>query len=295
MELNLRITFFILTCLGLIFTLYFINNTNDLYELKKLTTSFSASQLRDDSNLFHRSETCDPVVAQIEMQEVFKTDYIFMMPRPKEIIYRNVSSHISNVRDAWRVLVFSNHIRVETTCNDCQNALADDFNSTWFNVFKRYDQSVAIPIDIFCKNNRAANLTILDYKYSNVAKLSITSIYIVLQKQFAGDLTCIVGKYELLIDMDYVKIVSCSEEGIRYSFSSLSQIVENFQIIELPIIVRDWPKYSWRGMLIDVARHFIPMRQLYRSVEAMAATKINVLHLHLTDSQVYFVSNYIFI
>ena len=49
--------------------------------------------------------------------------------------------------------------------------------------------------------------------------------------------------------------------------------------------ILDQPRFSWRGLLIDVARHFEPLEVLKRNLDAMAAVKLNVLHWHLTDDQ----------
>jgi hexosaminidase len=49
--------------------------------------------------------------------------------------------------------------------------------------------------------------------------------------------------------------------------------------------IRDRPRFPWRGLLIDVARHFQPMEVLKRNLDAMAAVKLNVLHWHLTEDQ----------
>ena len=49
--------------------------------------------------------------------------------------------------------------------------------------------------------------------------------------------------------------------------------------------ITDAPRFKWRGLLIDVARHFIPMDVLLRNIDAMAAVKMNVLHLHLSDDE----------
>lgn len=49
--------------------------------------------------------------------------------------------------------------------------------------------------------------------------------------------------------------------------------------------IRDTPRFAWRGLMIDVARHFQPPELLHRNLDAMAAVKLNVLHLHLTDDQ----------
>lgn len=55
---------------------------------------------------------------------------------------------------------------------------------------------------------------------------------------------------------------------------------------ELPCVeISDVPRYSWRGAMLDVARHFQPVSYLRRYVDLMALHKLNVLHLHLTDDQ----------
>ncbi|MFI6156651.1 beta-N-acetylhexosaminidase [Kitasatospora sp. NPDC051170] len=49
--------------------------------------------------------------------------------------------------------------------------------------------------------------------------------------------------------------------------------------------VEDAPRFGWRGVLLDVARHFLPKSDVLRFVDLIAAHKLNVLHLHLTDDQ----------
>jgi hexosaminidase len=49
--------------------------------------------------------------------------------------------------------------------------------------------------------------------------------------------------------------------------------------------IEDRPRFCWRGLMVDVARHFLPIAMLERTLEAMALVKLNVLHLHLTDDQ----------
>ncbi|MEU3659574.1 beta-N-acetylhexosaminidase [Streptomyces sp. NPDC032940] len=50
-------------------------------------------------------------------------------------------------------------------------------------------------------------------------------------------------------------------------------------------IVEDAPRFRWRGMMLDVARHFMPKEGVLRYLDLMAAHKLNVLHFHLTDDQ----------
>ena len=51
------------------------------------------------------------------------------------------------------------------------------------------------------------------------------------------------------------------------------------------VAIRDAPRFKWRGLLIDVARHYQPMDVLKRNLDAMAAVKLNVFHWHLTENQ----------
>jgi hexosaminidase len=49
--------------------------------------------------------------------------------------------------------------------------------------------------------------------------------------------------------------------------------------------IEDAPRFPWRGLLIDVSRHFIPLDVLKRNLDGMAAVKMNVLHWHLSDNE----------
>ena len=51
--------------------------------------------------------------------------------------------------------------------------------------------------------------------------------------------------------------------------------------------VRDKPRFPWRGLTLDVARHYLPLDAILRQIDAMAVVKLNVLHLHLTDDQAF--------
>ena len=51
------------------------------------------------------------------------------------------------------------------------------------------------------------------------------------------------------------------------------------------VLIEDQPRFPWRGLMIDIARHFQTMEMLKRNLDAMAAVKLNVFHWHLTEDQ----------
>jgi hexosaminidase len=58
------------------------------------------------------------------------------------------------------------------------------------------------------------------------------------------------------------------------------------EVLELPAAeIEDFPRYSWRGVHLDVARHFFPKSWILKLIDLAALHKLNVLHLHLTDDQ----------
>ena len=58
--------------------------------------------------------------------------------------------------------------------------------------------------------------------------------------------------------------------------------------------IDDRPRFPWRGLLIDSARHFLPLEVIRRNIDAMAAVKFNVLHWHLIDDQGFRVESKVF-
>ena len=67
---------------------------------------------------------------------------------------------------------------------------------------------------------------------------------------------------------------------VRFNFATETYIVPS-----APVVITDTPRFSYRGVMIDVARHFFPVSVLQQTVRAMAFAKFNVLHLHLSDDQ----------
>lgn len=75
--------------------------------------------------------------------------------------------------------------------------------------------------------------------------------------------------------------------GALHGLQTFLQLIEPTPAgFAVPIItIHDQPRFRWRGLLIDVSRHFIPIEVLKRNLDGMAAVKMNVLHWHLSDDE----------
>ncbi|MFC2109141.1 beta-N-acetylhexosaminidase [Bacteroidota bacterium] len=93
--------------------------------------------------------------------------------------------------------------------------------------------------------------------------------------------------YELNIDKNKISLKATTDIGIIYGLETLLQLVahDDTSFYFSGVKINDFPRFTWRGLMIDVARHFQPIAVLKRNLEAMAAVKMNVFHWHLTDDQ----------
>ena len=101
--------------------------------------------------------------------------------------------------------------------------------------------------------------------------------------------------YRLTVDKKGVLIEAPAEAGIFYGMQTLRQLlpVEIFSEIAdedvrwaIPSVeIKDYPRFKWRGMHLDVCRHFMPVEFIKKYIDLIAIQKMNRLHLHLTDDQ----------
>lgn len=93
--------------------------------------------------------------------------------------------------------------------------------------------------------------------------------------------------YELGVDSTGARLTAPNPLGILHGLQTFLQLVHTgptgFAVSQ--VTIKDQPRFVWRGLLIDVGRHFIPLDVLKRNVDGMAAVKMNVLHLHLSDNE----------
>ena len=94
--------------------------------------------------------------------------------------------------------------------------------------------------------------------------------------------------YRLAVTPGGVHLASGGREGRLYGQATLRQLQDQLaaQPEGIPCgVIKDKPRYPWRGLMVDPARHFIPLADLKKFADLMAYYKFNKLHLHLTDHQ----------
>lgn len=94
--------------------------------------------------------------------------------------------------------------------------------------------------------------------------------------------------YQLTLTPQGSHLASGGKEGRIYGLVTLQQLQDQLaaQPEGIPCgVIKDKPRYPWRGLMVDPARHFIPMKDLKKFVDLMAYYKFNKLHVHLTDNQ----------
>lgn len=100
------------------------------------------------------------------------------------------------------------------------------------------------------------------------------------------------GKEEYSIDIDsrHIRFTGGSDAGIFYALKTFDQLLmgdntnsKNGKVA--PILIEDAPRYGYRAVMLDPARHFLPLEDVKQFIDRMARYKYNVLQLHLTDDQ----------
>lgn len=102
--------------------------------------------------------------------------------------------------------------------------------------------------------------------------------------------------YSLDIKKSRISINAKTDVGALRGLETLLQLVhfnKSTYYFE-GVSVNDSPRFVWRGLMIDAARHFQPVDVIKRNLDAMASVKMNVFHWHLTDDQGFRVESKVF-
>lgn len=94
--------------------------------------------------------------------------------------------------------------------------------------------------------------------------------------------------YQININHKKILIEAHSSKGVFYGIQTFTQLISFYSKTktEIPALsIQDQPKFKWRGMHLDVARHFFPKEAVKKYIDFLAMYKMNVFHWHLTDDQ----------
>lgn len=93
--------------------------------------------------------------------------------------------------------------------------------------------------------------------------------------------------YRLSITAEGALLSANTRFGAMHGMETLLQLLQtDASNTSLPLVtIADVPRFPWRGVLLDSARHFLPLEDIKRQLDGMAAAKLNVFHWHLTDDQ----------
>ncbi len=101
--------------------------------------------------------------------------------------------------------------------------------------------------------------------------------------------------YKLNVSADKINIIANQPAGVFYAFQTLMQLlpkeVESLTPADkkewmVPAVnITDYPRFAWRGMMLDVSRHFFNKDEVKQFIDDMVKYKLNLFHFHLTDDQ----------
>ena len=92
--------------------------------------------------------------------------------------------------------------------------------------------------------------------------------------------TLVISSHQILIRGD--------SAGVFYGLKTVEQLLpaKASALIEIPCCtITDYPRYAWRGMMLDVSRHFFNKQEVEQLLDYLSAYKLNTFHWHLTDDQ----------
>jgi len=96
--------------------------------------------------------------------------------------------------------------------------------------------------------------------------------------------------YMLKVDKKGILITASAPAGIFYGVQTLKQMIpvpqeDNTRLVVNYVDIKDQPRFKWRGLHLDVGRHFFPVSFIKKYLDYMAMYKLNTFHWHLTEDQ----------
>jgi hexosaminidase len=159
--------------------------------------------------------------------------------------------------------------------------------------FYKFNYDGAIEVEneeqkVFIQNSFKRNKQLSNLKYSSNPK-SASDIRLESNEDLPPE------SYALIINKNGVLIQASTHSGFYYAIQTLQQIFPigneghnkiNSKVVELPFLnIMDSPRFKWRGMMLDVSRHFFTINEIKELIDMLSFLKINTFHWHLVDDQ----------
>lgn len=123
------------------------------------------------------------------------------------------------------------------------------------------------------------------YSLKTVKKASSSNAIVLNYERLDNE---IAGAYNLTVDKNGIYIAGDNETGVFYGIQTLIQLIPVQKKLQLNIpyvTINDYPRFAYRGIHLDVARHFFPVVYVKKYIDYLATYKFNTFHWHLTDDQ----------
>ena len=155
-------------------------------------------------------------------------------------------------------------------------------DSTFTVKIDRDSERIVKATDRFLRRLSGRTGLFLDFNSAATASLVISA-----KRQTEQPAARINESYNLTVRPDKIEISAETDIGALYALETLLQLlrVEDENYCFPAIQIKDSPRFTWRGLMIDASRHFMPLEVIKRNLDGMLAVKLNVFHWHLSDDQ----------
>jgi hexosaminidase len=222
---------------------------------------------------------------------IFQKSQLQVIVQPKEHDFSVKEFHSSSERDLSRPSLRLLPIPHQVTQHDGRTSISDGFHlaadcqissSELDGAIKRYEKYISSAARIqtrpfTSRSTRSPNQLLLECASINFKQLDP-------YPTMGED-----ESYQLRVESKGAVLSASTITGFIRGLATFVQLIEvdprNKQSFVPHVIIEDKARFVWRGLMLDVCRHWMPREVIERTLNAMELSKMNVLHLHLSDDQ----------
>ncbi|KAF3762982.1 family 20 glycoside hydrolase [Cryphonectria parasitica EP155] len=190
---------------------------------------------------------------------------------------------------------------IQVTLNGASLTYTADYEPSSLSSAQLVQAGVSRTLDSIFSANFVPWMLVPRYKLSsyepalNASAASVTSLAITLTSSnatFQPSTAEVDESYNLTIsETGSASLSAVSTSGVLHGLETFSQLFYEhssgtaWYMVNAPIEIQDKPVYAWRGVMLDTARNFFPVDDIKRTIDGLSYSKLNKLHVHVTDSQ----------